>query len=207
MARPGPRAPRRPPPSRTPGDGEPTATGWHTRRGQEQSRRWLPWCCQRPAMVVVNGPVSCGSRCHGGRCTFDRPRASGTDVRDAMVASDAGEDDPTVRHVAACDDHAMRAHDTRLPNPRRPFRFDVIWPRSSSAVCTSARRRSARVEHPFSTVDEGWLTDQTRPVRTAQTAACVRSRTDSFRRTFCTCSLTVSTLIARASAISSLDSP
>ena len=47
----------------------------------------------------------------------------------------------------------------------------------------------------------------TMPERTAQTAACVRSRTESFRRMFCTCSLTVSTLIARASAISSLDRP
>jgi hypothetical protein len=48
---------------------------------------------------------------------------------------------------------------------------------------------------------------QTRPCRTAQTAACVRSETASFRRIFCTCSFTVSTLIVSERAISLFESP
>ena len=48
---------------------------------------------------------------------------------------------------------------------------------------------------------------QTSPLRTAQTAACVRSFTASFRRTFCTCSLTVSTLIPNERPISLLLKP
>ena len=47
----------------------------------------------------------------------------------------------------------------------------------------------------------------TNPLRTAQTAACVRSFTASFRRMFCTCSLTVSTLISNERPISLLLKP
>jgi len=52
-----------------------------------------------------------------------------------------------------------------------------------------------------------YLVDQTRLLRTAQTAAWVRSLHVIFRNRFCTCSFTVSTLISSARPISRLLNP
>lgn len=54
----------------------------------------------------------------------------------------------------------------------------------------NGNQRSLRIQTDGDRYEK--VRDYTNPLRTAQTAACVRSETPTFRRMCCTCSLTVS---------------
>ena len=117
-----------------------------------------------------------------------------------------------------------------MPNARNATVRDVRSHRmshtefGSESVLPASGRRTRRHTHkarleptiprprpvgvlPLNHARSGIGSQSTRPLRTAHTAAWVRSLTAIFRKMFCTCSLTVSTLISSERPISRLLNP